>query len=222
MNNEQLLQHVADRIRTQYIVYRRIYEQQVLNCKESYYVPGPHWDGGRDRSGRICKNIWIEIAKFVLANKLDPDRLVQIVFATTPSGKSPMPNQLLGPAALDRYFRAEAEHKDGLEETLQVALGTQKELYKHSVQDLLESGWDAVKAKQDVLLDETIMLSMLFRYCMAYRLGFKNICERYEIGAEQQYNTAVETYNQIWKQLIPETLRRAATDKQNLLRSHYA
>lgn len=193
---------IARDIREAYIFERRIFNESRYG-QQSEYRPGVRFDGGEDRDGREFKPIWPKVADFVLDNGLEAVSFVRSQFYDR--RLPPQPNQLLSEKALHRYERY---HGAAREKVVQ-ALSSQQ--YRADLEFWAKvqfCGRTEEDAWFDVLLDQSIELSALFRYCKAVELGknddaMKYVVRRYRAPAAFQYLRYRSEYDDVWADFIP-------------------
>ncbi len=189
---------VADIVRAVYIRERRSRET-VITGLVSNYNSHKKWDGGEHRGKRL-PSTWVKIAEFALANDYDPAALVEAQFRGT--GKHcPEPFQLCSPAAVDRYLR----HNQSVVAEMPWDFQHQK-LVCHAELTARFAGtnWTRSEILANVLYDETLDMSALFRYCFAVQAKEPQIADTYKREAIIQYMRRPDEYDKVWAQLIPE------------------
>jgi len=195
------------RVRAAYIRERDAFERR-LDPAAATYRPGPHWDGGTVRNGTQRKNIWPGVALKLAQANIDPEGYMTHMFV----GKlqSPKPNQIGSPASVEEYREWRTENPRVIARSLidqhhawQVKLSTGHDD---------ELGWEPDMYAQEALVDETEDYDVLFRYCMAVRLGFTRIAARYHNGALLKFCHNPVEYEKHWSPFIPAELVEEGKD----------
>jgi hypothetical protein len=198
-------------IRDTYVAERRQYHQS-LTGRESHYVPSDHWNGGSTQRAGRRPDIWTKIAKFVLKHAVDPVQFVRYQFKVHTGNFIIKPNQLYTEKAL-RDYRSVAKVSAA---AIAVALCGQRNALVHAVyvfQDtaaVVGAEFPLSAIRSSVLLDGSIPLSALFRYCVALQEGLPNIARRYRVAAAVQYVRDRRAYDKAWGTLIPTDFKRQA------------
>lgn len=206
VTTEFLLDEMADRCREAYVFERLSYESQTTGL--TTYKSSPKWDGGEDSRGRVHKPVWPKMATFMLKHSLDPYRCIRYLFAARKNHLHPvLPNQI----ALPKHLPEFQGEMDVLKREIWNAFKFQKALFetKMGVSPLVGT----VSTKQLwtlLLLNETLELSPLFRYCLAEDEGLKDVAKRYFHRALFQYILMPEEYDSCWEKWIPEDFKEQA------------
>ncbi len=155
---------------------------------------------------------WFELAKKILAERLDPEAFIRRQFHVLPAdAKPPWPNQLNGPKAFANY---EAGVEISFNEIFS-AFTSQQQIAENHMVVAQSGGSSPEEAWEDVLDDDDMPLSALFRYCLALSVAkktkderFKVIARRFRTVAALQYLQDPESYNAIWgEDWIPKKFR---------------
>jgi len=208
-HSQQLLEDMARRCREAYIACRR--ERDLLHSgKTSYTKPAAKWDGGEDTSGAVHQPYWPKMAKFMIKHGLTPEHCIRVRFALCRdmSKDPPYPNQIANPTYLEEY---KADQVKKISEWIEGAFSYEKAYCASSITLMEEElGRKGKPVWRSVLLDESIPLSALFRYCLARSESIDDVAEEYEIPAMTQYIVARKEYDQVWGNWIPEDFRSSA------------
>jgi hypothetical protein len=173
-----------------------------------------------DSLGHQPEKHWLELARRLLAEEIDPETFVRRQFhMLRPEVKPPFPNQLNTPLALKNF---ELGKEQSLRE-IRLAFKTQVQLARNNIQankvvDGDNSQEDTFAAWDAVLDDDDSPLSALFRYCLARNEyestkddRFKDIVEQYYQPAALQYLQDPEAYDEVWgSEWIPDWFLAAA------------
>ena len=125
--------------------------------------------------------------------------------------KPPFPNQLNAPRAFANYA---AGGEISFNEIFS-AFNSQQQIAENHMVVAQQGGSSAEEAWEDVLDDDDMPLSALFRYCLALSVAkksqderFKDIARRFRTVAALQYLQDPESYNAIWgEEWIPQKFR---------------
>jgi len=202
---------LAARLRAAYIRERRLFEQR-LTGRPSQYNSSVHWDGGRGKNGSVRQSIWPKVARFVQQYQLDPEAFIRHQFVLGEGQHVILPNQLYNADALRRH----REQADLERKVLAAAFGSQQETLRKSVQaaqemsDLAGYKLSPRDLQLSVLLNESLPLSALFRYCLAYSEGLAKVAAIYKEAAARQYMRNSRTYDLVWGSWIPEEFKHEA------------
>jgi hypothetical protein len=107
---------------------------------------------------------------------------------------------MLGSRAWENYrIGQDLSHDD-----IRVAFKIQRELAERKMVVEQSLGSEAVEAWREVLLDYSLPLSALFRYCLAKSLvregneRFESVAEEFRVAAALQYLRNPRSYDEIW------------------------
>ena len=203
----KILARYAATIRTAYTHEMRQF-LQTRGADGANYRPSRRWEAARlpngklarDKHGKVRKHSeWWKAAKFALENCLEPRALVRAAFY----GRRihpPRPNHLSSAALLERYTVLSA----GERAEIATGLKTQAALYVRHV-DLLEEDGGASRheATLRVLLDRSLRLTPLLRYCLAVDAGLSRASSVYLQHAVMQFMRQPELYEEHWKDVLP-------------------
>jgi hypothetical protein len=209
-------------------VYTQERQRHLSNqsLKANAYAPGKWEDDIRedvdtenieDAAATKKSDQWFELAKKVLAERLDPEAFIRRQFHVLPaSAKPPWPNQLNTPQAFANYT---AGGEISFNEIL-AAFNSQRQIAENNMVVAQAEGSTPEEAWEDVLDDDDMPLSALFRYCLALSVAkktkderFKDIARRFRTVAALQYLQDPESYNEIWgEDWIPQKFRDRARD----------
>ena len=176
------------------------------NKKVRAYTPHPKWDGGEDANGHQHKPYWPKMARFMLEHELDPEYCIHMQFGDRKrTDDPPFPSHITSVNWLDRY---QVESPEVLISEVKDALQTEKAHCMWAIA-LIEDDDDAQGPElwREVLFDDTIPMSPLFRYCVAYRDKLHDVANEYEQSAMVQYSLARKAYEEGWKGWIPEDFK---------------
>lgn len=221
---EAFCNRLALRVRHTYVTERSSYESLVVafggKKRNRAYRPSKRHDGGANwdvqageyPEGTIYESVWQKIAVSLFRDKIDPVFYVQRIFAVISSRyeNPPTPEQLLS----ERYRRIYAESLEDSEHELALALMIQSNLAKNQILlAQIDGGVSMEEAVEEVLVNDRLALSSLFRYCLAASMRskrFRRYMENYRVGAAVQYLRQAEDYDEGWGEFVPNELRDKA------------
>lgn len=183
-----------------YCMHKRIYmNQQGLGTYR------PNW------SSLSRQTDWTKVVRFFVEHGLNINRCLAVRFniAARSARDSVFPNTI----AIEKYLGAYQEACDNLVQELAIDLNTQKQICR--VRILSASplvGRTSKEITKHVLLDETVSLSPLFRYCLAKSEDLRGVAKRYGKKALNQYLLSMDDYDVAWGIWIPEVLQRKARE----------
>lgn len=209
---EALEQQLGQQLKSAYTVEREFYEQQRDRTRKRGYKPNKNWDGvakddyDPESTGR--DNIWIKTAVHLHSRGIDPADFVRLVFSAINDkvDAPPLPNQLLSPKTFAKYTKGART----LPLEVAGAFETQRALAKSrvcvKVRLCQKSTADAV---EEVLYDETLALSALFRYCLAVSMKgkgkqFEDAANSFKERAALQYVRHKAQYDESWTCIPPK------------------
>lgn len=214
----------AKLVRTSYIYERTRHENARLGMTGLYKVP-LHYDGrsAKYRGEKLVeagvKSAWQRIADLCRDEKIDPQLYITTIFADMAIGeKFPNPDYFYGPKALDRW-RALCR---GQERTVELALRIETEIAAARMGYYQAMGFKKRRAYRTTLVDDTLNLSPLFRYCVAASLDYDDIAEHFYAAAVMQYMQFAGYYDQYWHKFLPKGfVRSAEADFEKLIRGNH-
>lgn len=173
------------------------------------YRPPIEWDGGRDVRGREVLPIWPSIAKYVLRHTLDPDACWNYLFSKSQNvyRAPPLPAMLLKHDKLETFKVACRQVADSMPADFE----SQK---RQCRTELILLQYDHGMSEKDsllvVLLDSDILITPLFKYCLACSEQLHNVAIRYAPHALMQYIFFSDDYDRVWADWIPKKFRENA------------
>lgn len=212
--SDRYLAWMADICREAYIAERTTYEikkdRKLASRRPPYeYRPGVRWDGGETEDGVEHKPIWPKIAAFMIKNNLEPRICIHRRFQMAKGSNPPWPTQI----AVDTYLEVyQGIQEMRSEEDIRVSFELDKEYSRVAISGpryqtpygTPEQAWTAM------LLDMSLDISNLMRYCLAHELKLFKVANMLENRALVQYMQAPKAYASIWGKHIPEGLTSAA------------
>ncbi len=218
------LKERAKLVRSTYIYERTRHENAREGMTGLYRVP-LHDDGraAKYRGEKLIEagtqSSWQKIADLCHDEKIDPQLYITTIFADIkPGEKFPNPNYFYGQKALDRWRSL----RRGQEKTVELALRIENELAASRMGYYLAMGFNKRRAYRTTLVDDTLNLSPLFRYCVAKSLDYDDIVEHFYEAAAMQYMQFPGYYDKYWHDFLPKGFaRRAEADFENLIRGRH-
>lgn len=191
---------------------RSLYES-LLSGKQIEYRAPASYDGksalyveGEDdaKVENSKKSIWRTLADFFSANKIDPRLYIRVQFEPSQLGlrRAPEPTQLMTPECIHVYHQALAR----IGPTVELALLTQRAVASAAIVNNEELGCDRDQAVITVITNDSIELSPLFRYCLAWSMGtdkFRKLARLYQDHAVIQFQRFRQYYQRYWSEWLP-------------------
>ena len=222
MSEEELIVgDMADVCREVYISERQLFQSR-MHGDDRPYIPGPKWDGTDFPDCYSEKAVWPKIARFMLENSLDPYICIWARFQLQVSNnisRPVMPNQIALGKYLTMYEEAVEDRGDAIKHQFEF-----EKSYLVTEMKLLGRSDPKMKNKEvfeTVLLDETIPVSPLLRYCIAMQEGFNKIGDWFFDLACKQYQRFPKLYNKHWAaaELPKELIEKVGADRALVMQS---
>ena len=172
-------------------------------------------ENAEDETASKKSNEWLELAKRVIIERLDPETFIRRQFQVTPSnGRPPWARELNSPQAFTNYEAGASSSYD----EIRVAFSSQQQIATNNMVVAQADDDTAEEAWEEVLDDDDMPLSALFRYCLALSVAkktkderFKDIARRFRQVAALQYLQDPDSYDEIWgPEWIPAGFRARA------------
>jgi len=160
---------------------------------------------------------WIRLARAILARQMDPELFIRRQFQVLDVGhRPPWPRELGTAKALDNYTRGQDVSRD----EIRIKFKTQLDTATTNMIVAQAEGAEGSEAWDDVLGDEDLSLSPLFRYCLSRNIAknsgdenFKALARRFREGAALQYLRDPAAYEEVWgRDWIPAGFQRRAQE----------
>ena len=207
--DERVLQEVAGDCRDAYIRERQMFQMQ-MHGDERKYAPSSKWDGRHFPDYYDKGSVWPKIARFMLEHRLDPHICMWARFQHQKSmnvRRPPFPNQVGVTKYLSMYEEATEEASGAIKQQLEFEksyLATEMKMLgrddpQMSRRDICET----------VLLDDTLPVTPLLRYCIADQEGFDKVKEWLYKPACRQYRRFPDLYDRHWASVnLPEQITK--------------
>lgn len=203
---------LAARIRVWYEEARSAYESLLTGARVRYRAPRRYAGVAarcmeEDESvvlERAVPPVWDKLAAFFLARKIDAALYIRVQFepAQLKLRAAPEPHQLITEARLAAY----EERKQKLGPALATALASQKEIAAMEIAAVEGDGRSSEDACAATLVNTSVELSPLFRYCLARSMPgerFRAIAKLYVYAAVRQFMCYREHYCAHWRAWLP-------------------
>jgi len=218
----EAIDELAKTIRAAYGLTRSLYETSKAGHPVVYVIP-KQYDGklAVETDDGVCLEqetpaVWPKLAKKFVALSIDPEAYISIQFdARDIAHRPPEPNHLFSEQCLkhwDKFKHVKAEE-------IKTLLSVNKNVFEQNVSYLEQQGVKKLEAVIQTLLDFNLSISMLFRYCYAYKAymatrmsQFKEIAKAFKYKAAVQFNFFKDTYVIHWADLLPETFVKSAPE----------
>lgn len=192
-----------------------IREELSALLRQAYIDERKNWHRGRGgevenyRPSNKWNDVWPRMADFFLKHQIENYRAFIHVQFTKHGNLSccPTPKACYGPAALRRWEKYKP-NKRTIEMALRLqSIKLQEELQKYTN---WQKDWTQRQVETMVLYDHDNGLTALFRYCGAVKIERDDIADVYHYAALLQYLFGQEIYNEVWGDLIPQSLKDEA------------
>jgi hypothetical protein len=219
---------MASAVKTVYIVERSRWET-VSTGIASTYIPPSSYDGtppitlcGEVVLQKAQPSVWVKLVRWCEEQSVHPESYVALIFSSfSPMRRRPPePHQLMS----EVYLRVWDENLPKLSERVRVALVVQKAAAENRFARIRVS--DPKTKPEDawveVLVDGTLAISALFRYCLAKMIGgkrFEKIAASYEDEAVLEFQRFRKWYKLHWGALLPKGFSRFAREQYPFLLS---
>jgi hypothetical protein len=210
-------------IRETYVNERRKFESRLSGRHSDYgFRHMPKWDGTEDanpgsnrklttdRYGKTYKPIWPKIAAFALKHNVDPLLLIKTRFINTRGPRPPEPTDCMCQAALEACV-SERTSVDDLNKRLYEFQDIFEKEVESKARYMVRFSWSPDDVFQSVILDLTLPLSCLYRYCLAVVNGFNDLASVNKPEAILEYLRDSKAYDEsAWFELIPKQFANEA------------
>lgn len=168
---------------------------------------------------RAVKSTWQKIVELCEAERIDPQTYIATIFANLePDAICPNPNYFHGQKALDRWY----ELCRGQEKIVELSLNLETSVAAEKMSYYMSLDFPKRRAYRTTLVDDTLNLSPLFRYCVARSLNYDDIAEHFYPTAVSQYIQFSAYYDKYWREFLPKGFARsAAKDFKSIMRGTY-
>jgi len=200
------LQDLAAEARHYYYTYRR--EWLLRNGLHPDRLPPEHstsFDGGEDRYGRRHKGAWLGVAAFILEHDLDPQKLVQALFATAVGGDAPLPNMLKSRWALQAAQGYKRSERMAVEADVQAA----REAARRYIVLNRRPGLPDHKAWRRAILQPE-QRNPLVSYVLSLSCGQPDLADDFKHGALLEYLRHQGPYEDALGKELPHDFREEA------------
>ncbi len=202
MGDQNIVDTYAALLRDRYSSLRNRWTWENEGVKADWgQNPIPRYDGGVDGQGRRHQSVWKKMARWLIDHQVSPSRFIEAQFRGR-AGAPPEPNTLCSDAALNRFYAFEGEEVPELKRLLSAQKDT---LFTQVCKKagLRQQGWTDAQVYSEVLQNNLIPLSALFRYAVAVQQGCPEVADLYRTEAAIQYLSAPRAYDQVWGKLVP-------------------
>lgn len=174
----------------------------------------PRWDGGEDDYGREHRPVWPKIVRTAVEAEIDVYDLIAAQFNVASLVSPPQPGQCHGPQAVANVNRSGEMSKHMLlgelssyRDRLIVSVGLR-------LRGSAEAGPTVDRVNEihrEVVVDPTVEIDPVFRYCEANRLGVGHrLSPAMKASALLAYMSRRKAYDAVWGSFIPEKLSNGA------------
>ncbi len=192
----------AEMVRALYVANYREFRGDPHYARE----PIPQWDGGENQFGRRCQPIWPKIAKKFVEMGVDPISFIRALFWNHGADSKPFaPTYLLSTEAVARYRTYQQQAAEDARNDCQRDLLTVQGEVCVVMRGL---SWEYARALRYVLLNKTVRVSAIVRYCLAAREGLHEVTTHFHDQALLQYVFQQEIINAACGDLVPASFRQ--------------
>jgi hypothetical protein len=200
--HDPLVAATAEAVRALYVANYREFRGDPHYGRE----PIPQWDGGENQFGRRCQPIWPKIAKKFVEIGADPISFIRALFWNRGADNKPFaPTYLLSTEAVARYRTYQLQVTEDARNDCQRDLQTVQGEVRFVMRGL---SWEYQRALRYVLLNKTIRVSTIVRYCLAAKEGLHEVTARFHDQALLQYVFQQDILNVACGELIPASFRQ--------------
>jgi hypothetical protein len=153
-------------------------------------------------------DVWVQLVRFCRSRRIDPLAYIEWHFDNALLGSLREPKRLMDRKLAADFLADEEQERPEIEIAFRVQQQTARVHILLAQQGGKRTAGDAWAS---VLLDETLSLSALYRYCLAHSIGgdrFDRIAGLYEDEAIRQYRRNRSDYDVTWGQWVPATIRK--------------
>lgn len=184
----------AWRVRTAYIAERTRWKHNMDGTLNTY-IPDKKYDGIHGKP-----SVWQKIVNYAATKEIDPTLLIATLCSELGTKRNfPSPEWFIGPQAWEDWTDAERRQEHRIELALQIE--TQVAISNIEYLEAIEC--PQLKARRSTLVDGSLSLSPLFRYCIAYDFGYRDIYAHYRDAAIKQYARYAKWYAEHWETVLP-------------------
>lgn len=217
MTDAERIRRYGEVVRAVYCSERNMWHARVEKKQAGWGLSRmPRYDGGEDNAGRQHVNMWERVARFAIANRLDPVRLVRAQFVAGMRHRPPEPNHLMSTESVNAYRRMTEESPEEVRRQFEF----QK---KQMAVEMAKLGpararmkWTEADAARVILGNVVLPFSALFRHCLATRHGLADVAEAFRDEAAVQYMAQAAEYDVVWGDWITTPLRHEASELARL------
>lgn len=195
-------------VRAVYVRARSMLESRLRAVTFEYRPPRSYDLGSGSVERKPQPPVWLKLSRWLLEQRLEPFNYISFCVSAS-LARPPEPADLLRPATLERFQAYRRMQKDSIRQ----ALKHEHVAFRDAVADARRDGASTYDTWGDVLTDETVSLSPLFRYCLAYSIGgvgFTRIASYYHTAALTQFAQYPAAYARYWHKLLPDGFAKTA------------
>lgn len=200
---------LGKRIKSIYIAQRTAFDRRIKGI-ETIWRSCRRYDQGVSETveTKAVLPVWITLARFFREKEINPYDYINFHFQKQLITNPLEPFQL----KTDKNWQDYEVWKKKEVKSILIAFRTQKSICTTNIQIVQSNGSRASNKEVyvDVLTDEALELSALFRYCLARSLNLKDIASIYEQQAAMQFYCNPDAYLKIWKKWLPQGFHERA------------
>lgn len=216
------LEELAQTVRAAYSLTRSLYETAKAGSQVLYTIP-KQYDGkpAVETDDGVCIErgvpaVWPKLAKKFIELQIDPEAYISVQFdGRDIAHRPPEPNQLFSAQCLQYWEKS--KHVKAAE--IKTLLEVNRRVFEQNVNYLEQRGIRKMDAVIQTLIDFNLSMSLLFRYCYAYRAykatlmtQFKEIAKAFKHKAAVQFHFFKDEYLKHWADLLPDAFVKSAPE----------
>ncbi len=197
-------------VRAVYVRCRSLAESMRRAVKFDYRPPRSYDQGSGGGERKVQAPVWLRLARWLVGHKLEPLRYVHYHLLQPDLERMPEPADLMSATARERFL---AQRRQRLGDVRRALPAERTAFFEAVSLAELMTGKQGTEIWGDVLTDDTVSLSPLFRYCLAKSVGgvsFERIAAYYRSSALAQFSQYPAAYARYWEAVLPAGFARSA------------
>jgi hypothetical protein len=203
MRSNVAADNFAQQLRRLYCIFRA----EVTGERNWGIQPIPMYDGGTNPWGRTYQPVWPKVAKRILELGADPVEYMRAQFMEVRVASCvPLPTQLYGKAATDRYQRVRRDARAWLCSVREFEIAA----IRTECAILQRVGREPLRSMEMAIMNmASVQASPLMRYCVAAAHVMLLPQAHWRPAAMRQYAFRADDYDDAWGDIIPAELKAA-------------
>lgn len=205
------VEDAGETIKALFCAYYELYAAARVGVSKHFHS-SPYWDGGVYK-GRKRKNIWLAAAQCISDAEVNPAEFIEYVTRWHAPIMAPCPTWLISDKVIKAFLSRKQQHDPYEEDNTKRELESSKThmwMLLGDYRDRAARGLsipDLGTQYRIILADPNAQLNVLFRYCWAASIGFKELEKELLQSAILHYLPRSAHYEKTWQVIIPERLR---------------